>query len=64
MISSREAAHILARARSTLVLLAAETLERLKRLQDRSGPRIVFKTKDDALITRPHHRTENARLWR
>jgi hypothetical protein len=61
---SREAAHILAKARSTLVLLAAaETQERVKRLQDRPAPTLIFKTNPNALITRPqlkYHHTASA----
>jgi hypothetical protein len=61
---SRRAAWILARARSTLVLLAAaETQARAARILNRAAPRIVFKVKDDALIApRPRSRvTENRR---
>ena len=59
----RMAAMTLARARSTLALLeAADVQQRADRILNRPAPRIVFKTKDDALIV-PHprlryHRTE------
>jgi hypothetical protein len=63
-MTSREAAHILAKARSTLLLLQADELRaRVERLQRRSGPRIVFKTMENALV-RPRLRAENARVWR
>jgi hypothetical protein len=43
----------LARARSTLVLLAAaETQARVKRLQQRAAPLIIYKTNPNAMIVR------------
>ena len=55
---SRRAAWILARARSTLVLLeAADVQRRADRILNRAAPRIVFKVKDNALVARRQKRS-------
>jgi hypothetical protein len=68
-MNSRQAAAIMARARSTLILIeAAETQARCKRLFERAAPTLVYKQKDNALIKKPprlRYRTQaDARLWR